>query len=77
MSDDNQIFNSDLIDFNLPALLLECCDCCLTHLFVLRMVDNVPQLQVYRDENATDEARRVMKKKERKKIVELFGGTID
>ena len=76
MTEVDIVKNSDRVDFDKPTMLIECCDCCLTHLLVLRWDGEIPYLQVYRDDKSTDEARKELTKRQRREIVEIFGGNL-
>ena len=54
-----------------------CCDCGLVHLELYSIEKGKVVLTVYRDDHMTTEVRRVMPKRERRKIVEMLGGTLE
>ena len=53
-----KVVNGDILEFDIPAMVVECCCCGLTHVFVLRHIEGRPVLQVFESPYETDDARK-------------------
>ena len=52
-----KVLEGEPLEFDKPAMLLECCGCGLNHLVVLVERDGMPMLKYYRDDYETEKAR--------------------
>ena len=51
-----KVRNGDLLAFDKPAMLIECCKCGMNHLVVLCEREGIPYLKFYVDEYETEQS---------------------
>jgi acyl-[acyl carrier protein]--UDP-N-acetylglucosamine O-acyltransferase len=66
------VFDGETIELKHRGILLSCCSCGLTHMFVVLMIDGEPNLKAYRDEETTAEIREDMTLREIGALLKTF-----
>ena len=68
----DDVLEGGMLNFPHKAIMVACCTCGLSHMFVFMTDDNVPCLKVYRDDEATEAVRAGMSSRQIEAVIKEF-----
>lgn len=68
----DDVFEGDTLDLPYRAILTSCCDCGLSHMYVIVLVGGEPKLKVYSDREGTKEIRESMSRRQIVALIKEF-----
>ena len=68
----DDVLEGGMLNFPHKAIMVACCTCGLSHMFVFMTDDNEPCLKVYRDDEATDAVRADMSSRQIEAVIKEF-----
>lgn len=68
----DDVLEGGMLNFPHKAIMVACCGCGLSHMFVFMTVDDEPCLKVYRDDDITAAARESMSLREIEALIKEF-----
>ena len=68
----DDVLEGGMLNFPHKAIMVACCTCGLSHMFVFMTDDNEPCLKVYRDDEATEAVRADMSSRQIEAVIKQF-----